>query len=130
MEHWFYVKTTGQTITYDDGTEETVYPVASIMSEMSPLSRVTPPSKATPKRQACDRAFALACHYFRGQDLVEEMVAANFCPLGRRNNHFRIEMVQVPVYSPVDGIPFPHFDRTVVLMLRRLRKLRGESLVP
>jgi hypothetical protein len=42
MEHWFYVKTTGQTITYDDRMEETVYPLASVMSEMSPLSRVTP----------------------------------------------------------------------------------------
>lgn len=66
MEHWFYVKTMGQTITYDDGTEETVYPLASIMSEMSPLSRVTPPSKATPKRQACERAFGLAFCYSRG----------------------------------------------------------------
>jgi hypothetical protein len=114
MEHWFYVKMTGQTITYDDGTEETVYPLAFVMSEMSPLSRVTPPSKATPKRQACDRAFALAWRYSGGQDLVEETVAANFWPLGRRNDHFHIEMVQVPMYGPAEGIPFPCFERALL----------------
>jgi hypothetical protein len=37
MEDWFYVRTTGQTLTYDDGLEETIYPLASVMSEMSPL---------------------------------------------------------------------------------------------
>jgi hypothetical protein len=93
MEHWFYVRTTGQTFTYNDGTEDTIYPLASIMSEMSPFPRVNPPAKATPERQACDKAFALACRYSRGRDLIEEMVTANFWPLGRRNDHFRIEMV-------------------------------------
>jgi hypothetical protein len=73
--------------------EETIYPLASIMLEMSPLSRVNPLAKATPERQACDKAFALACRYFGGRDLIKEMVVANFWPLGRRNDRFRIEMV-------------------------------------
>jgi hypothetical protein len=65
----------------------------------------------TPEREACDRAFALACHYFRGQDLVEEMVASNYWPLGKRNLEFRIEMVNVPVYGPAGGVPVPRFNR-------------------
>jgi len=28
-------------------------------------------------RKACDKDFALSCRYSEGQDLVEEMVAAN-----------------------------------------------------
>jgi hypothetical protein len=89
---------------YDDGTEEMIYPLASVMSEMSPLSRVNSPVKATPERQACDKAFALACRYCGFKDLTEEMVAANFWPLERRNDHFRIEMVQVLVFGPTEGI--------------------------
>jgi hypothetical protein len=103
----------GQTITYDDGMEETIYPLASIMLEMSPLSWVNPSTTATLERQACDKAFALVCRYFGGQDLIEGMVAANFWPLRRRNDHFRIEMVQVPVFGPTEGIPFPCFDRVL-----------------
>jgi hypothetical protein len=93
MEDWFYVRTTGQTLTYDDGSEETIYPPASIMSEMSPLCRVAPLAQVSVERRACDKAFALACCYSGGQDLVEEMFAANYWPLGRRNKRFQIEMV-------------------------------------
>jgi hypothetical protein len=78
MKHWFYVNTTGMTVTYDDGTEETIWPLASVMSDMSPLSRVNPSTEVTPEREACDRAFALACCYSRGHDLIEEMVASNY----------------------------------------------------
>jgi hypothetical protein len=49
----------------------------------------------------------LACRYSRGRDLVKEMVAANYWPLGQRNNRFQIEMVQVPVFGPPEGVPFP-----------------------
>jgi hypothetical protein len=93
MEDWFYVRMTGQTLTYDDGSEETVYPLASVISEMSSLCRVTSLARASTERRACDKAFALACRYSRGQDLVEEMVAENYWPLGRRNERFQIEMV-------------------------------------
>jgi hypothetical protein len=78
MADWFYVRTTGQTLTYDNGSEETIYPLAFVMSEMSPLCRVTPPARVSAERWACDKAFALACRYSGGWDLVEEMVAANY----------------------------------------------------
>lgn len=63
----------------------------------------------TPKREACDRAFALACPYSGGQDLVEEMVAVNYWPLGRRNPEFRIELVSLHIFGPAKGLPFPRF---------------------
>jgi hypothetical protein len=113
MEDWFYVRMTGQTLTYDDGSEETIYPLAFIMSEMSPLCHVTPPAWVSTERWACDKAFALACRYSGGRDLVEEMVAANYWPLGRRNECFQIEMVQVPVFGPLEGVPFPQFGRVL-----------------
>jgi hypothetical protein len=72
MEDWFYVRTTGQTLTYDDGSEETIYPLASVMFEMSPLCRVAPPTQVSTERQACDKAFALVCRYSGGWDLVED----------------------------------------------------------
>ena len=51
----------------------------------------------------------MACRFSRGRDLVEEMVAADYWPLGRRNDEFTIEMVQVPVFGPPEGLPFPRF---------------------
>jgi hypothetical protein len=39
------------------------------------------------------------------------MVASNFWPLGKRNKVFHIEMVQVSVFGPTKGLPFPRFDR-------------------
>ena len=41
--------------------------------------------------------------------MVEEMVAADYWPLGRRADEFTIEMVQVPVFGPPEGLPFPQF---------------------
>jgi hypothetical protein len=81
------------------------------MSKMRPLTKVSPPEERTLEREACDKAFALACRYSRGRDLVEEMVACNFWPLGKRNEEFTIEMVHVPVFGPAEGLPFPRFDR-------------------
>jgi hypothetical protein len=63
------------------------------MSDMNPLSKVNLPAERTPEGEACDRAFALACWYSGGQDLVEEMVASIFWPLGKRNEALHIEMV-------------------------------------
>jgi hypothetical protein len=91
--------------------KEVRYLLASIMSEMKPLSKVIPSDEMTPEREACNRAFALACWYSRGRDLVEEMVASNYGPLGKRNPEFTIEMVNVPVYGLVEGVPCPRFDR-------------------
>jgi hypothetical protein len=97
MRYWFYVWTYSMTCTFDDGTKVVRYPMASVMSEMKPLSKVALSEEMTPKREACDRVFALACRYSRGRDLVEEMVASNYRPLGKRNPKLHIEMVNVPV---------------------------------
>jgi hypothetical protein len=93
MEHWFYVKTSSMTRTYVDGSMETLWALAFVMSDMNLLSKVNPPAERTPEVKAYDRAFALACHYSGGWGLVEEMVAFNFWPLGKRNEAFHIEMV-------------------------------------
>jgi hypothetical protein len=92
---------------------EVLWLLASVMSKMAPSSKVNPPTEITPKREAYDRAFALACRYSGGRDLVEEMVASKFWPLGKRNEGFHIEMVQVPVFSQTKGLPFPWFDRAL-----------------
>ena len=60
-------------------------------------------------REDCDRAFALACHYSGGRDLVEEMVAANCWPLGRNMPSLTIEMVNLLVFGEGVGVPFPRF---------------------
>jgi hypothetical protein len=41
------------------------------------------------------------------------MVASDFWPLGRKNEEFNIEMVQVPIFGPPEGIPFPRFGRAL-----------------
>jgi hypothetical protein len=38
------------------------------------------------------------------------MVASNYGPLGKRNPEFTIEMVNVPIYVLVEGVPFPRFN--------------------
>ena len=78
MRYWFYVRTFGITSTHEDGKKVTRYPLASVMTEMKTLTKVTPSSEISPHRQACDKAFALACRYSGGRDLMEEMVAARF----------------------------------------------------
>jgi hypothetical protein len=40
---------------------------------------------------------------------VEEMVASNYWPLGKRNPEFSIDMVNVPVYGPAKGGSLPVF---------------------
>jgi hypothetical protein len=80
------------------------------MLEMKPLAKFTLSEEMTPKREACERAFALACLYSGCRDLVEEMVASNCWPLGKYQPAFSIEMVKVPVYGLAKGIPFPRFE--------------------
>jgi hypothetical protein len=94
---------------HEDGKKSTRYPLASIMMEMKPLAKVNPSDEMTLEREACDRAFALACRYSGGRDLVEEMVVARFWPLGKSKPSFRIEMVNLPVFGEAEGVPFPHF---------------------
>jgi hypothetical protein len=77
---------------------------------MKPLAKVTPSEEVTPEREAYNRAFALACRYSRGRDIIEEMVASNCWPVGKGQPSFTIEMVNVPIYGPTDGVPFPRFE--------------------
>jgi len=83
------------------------------MKLLRPIHKVDPSKPVLEEqleaRLACDKAFALACQYSGGRDLVEEMVTADYWPLGRRTDEFTIEMVQVPVFGPPKGLPFPRF---------------------
>ena len=78
LEQWFYVKTYEVRSTTEDGTEFSEYPLTSRMEEMAPLTRVDPPEEVSPTREACDQAFAAACRYSGGRDLVEEIMASNY----------------------------------------------------
>jgi hypothetical protein len=111
MKLWFYVKTPGVVHTLDNESTLTVYPYASKMREMKPLSKVDPSVDQSEERKSCDKAFALACRYSGGLDLVEEMATSDFWLLGHQNEDFKIEIVQVPVFGPVEGLPFPRFER-------------------
>ena len=64
-------------------------------------------------REACDQAFAAACRYSGGHDLVEEIMASNYWPLGKDNPAFWLEQVKVPIFGPEAGIPFPRFEQSL-----------------
>ena len=65
------------TSTGSDGKKNTRYPLASVMTLMRPLTQGILGLGTDEGREACDKAFALACRYSRGRDLVEQMVVAN-----------------------------------------------------
>ena len=88
-----------------DGKKNTWYPLASVMMPMKPLTQGILGSRTKEGREACDRTFALAYRYSRGQDLVEEMVVANCWPLGRNRPSMTIEMVNLPMFG--EGVGFP-----------------------
>jgi hypothetical protein len=111
MKAWFYVKSPAASCTLEDGKVEKIFPYTSKMKELKPVYKVDPSSEMSEERKTSNKAFALACRYLGGRDLVEEMVASNYWPLGRRNEEFTIEMVQVPIFGPSEGIPFPRFNR-------------------
>ena len=76
MQHWFYIRTSGVTSTDSEGKKHTRYPLVSVMTLMKPSTQEIPRPEVKEGREACDRAFALACRYSGGRDLVEEMVAS------------------------------------------------------
>ena len=80
---------------------------------MAPHTRVDPPEEKSQARKACDRAFAATCRYSGGRDLVEEIMASNYWPLGKDNPAFRLEKVKVPIFGPKAGIPFSRFGRSL-----------------
>ena len=61
MHYWFYVQTFGVTSNHEDRKKITRYPHASVMTEMKALTKVTPSEEITPHREACNKAFTLAC---------------------------------------------------------------------
>ena len=77
---------------------------------MKPLTQATLGPGTAEGREAYDRAFALAYRYFRGGDLVEEMVASKYWVLGRNRPAMRIEMVSLPLFGDGVGVLFPYFD--------------------
>ena len=72
------------TSTGSDRKKNTRYPLALVMTPMRPLTQGILGLGTDDGREACDKAFALACRYSGGHDFVEEMVAANCWPLGRK----------------------------------------------
>jgi len=113
MKAWFYVRTPATSKTLEDGQVDKVFSYASKMKELKPVYKVDPSQPMSEERRAYDQAFALACRFSGGRDLVEEMVATDYWPLGRRNDEFTIEMVQVPVFGPPEGLPFPRFHASL-----------------
>jgi len=103
------VRTPAASKTLEDGSVDKVCSYASLVKELKPFSKVNPSKLMSEDRLACDKAFALACRHSGGRDLVEEMVAADYWPLDRRTDEFTIEIVQVPVFGPPEGLPFPRF---------------------
>jgi hypothetical protein len=78
---------------------------------MAPLSKVNPLVEIMPEREACDRAFALACLYSSGQDLVEEMVTSNFLATWeQRMKAFTSRWSRFPCLVRRRGSLFPRFD--------------------
>ena len=109
MRALFYVRTPAASKTLDDGRVDKIYPYTSKMKELKLVYKVDPSTLMSEERRACDQAFALACCFSDGRDLVKEMVAADYWPLGRRTDEFTIDMLQVPVFGPPEGLPFPRF---------------------
>lgn len=85
------------------------YPFASTMGEMKPSTRVRPPTEIDEDRAACDAAFAKACCFSGGRDLVEEMAASNFWSLGKNRLEMRLVKMKRPVFGNVEGEFCPCF---------------------
>lgn len=105
--YWFYVKTPG--VVLKTGPKVKKYPFASIMGVMKPCTHVGPPAEIDEDRAACDIAFAKAYHFFRARDLVEEMVASNFWPLGKNRPEMKLVKMKLPVFGSEDGEFCPSF---------------------
>ena len=74
-----------------EAKKHTQFLLALVMTPMKPLTQGTPGLEVIEGHEACDRAFALACHYSGGHDLVEEMVASKYWLLGRNRTTIRIK---------------------------------------
>lgn len=79
------------------------------MGEMKPSTRVRPPAEIDEDRAACDAAFAKACRFSGGCDLVEVMVAFNFWPLGKNRREMKLVKMKLPVFGREEGEFCPCF---------------------
>lgn len=125
------------TSTGEDGRKNTQYPLASVLTPMKPSTQRIPGPEAAKGHKAYDKAFALACRYSGGRDLVEEMVAVNCWPLGQNTPAMSIEMVNLPVFGEGVSVPFPRFgfqkegqamEKLVKSTEVGAREILGESL--
>ena len=85
------------------------YPFASIIGEMKPSTHVRTPSEVDAERAACDTAFAKACRFSEGRDLVEEMVVSNFWPLGKHRPRMTLVRMKLPVFGSAEREFCPYF---------------------
>jgi hypothetical protein len=123
MQYLFYVKTGGMASTDSEGKKHTRYPLASVMTLMKPSTQGTAGPEVIEGCKACDKAFALACCYSGGRDLVEEMVASKCWPLGPNRPAMWIKMVSLPVFGDGVGVLFPCFD------VRRVEDMTADEYV-
>ena len=75
------------------------YPFASTMGDMKPSTRLRPPAEVDAERVACNAAFGKACRFSRGRNLVEEMVVANFWPLGKHRPRMTLVRMKLPIFD-------------------------------
>ena len=85
------------------------YLLAFTMEEMRPYTCLT--AEIDAEQEACDVAFAVTCHYSEGRDLVEEMVATRFWPIGKDNRpKTTLEKLRFPVFEEEEeGVSSPCF---------------------
>lgn len=107
MEYWFYVRTPSVVA---GANHERKFPFASTMTEMNPHCKVRPPAKVDAVCAACDLAFAKACKYSGGRDIVEEMVMSDFWLLGKHRPEFNLVKMKLPVFGSAEGEFVPVFE--------------------
>jgi hypothetical protein len=115
------VKTPGVTLMVEPKIK--FFPFASSIVEMKPSTHVTPPAEVDAQRAACDGAFAKACRFSGGRDLVEEMVVPNFWPHGKHRPKFTLVRMKLLVFGSTEGEFYPCFN------LRRAEDETDEEFV-
>lgn len=90
---------------------------------MRPCYRVRPLTAVDAERAACDAAFAKACRYSSGRDIVEEMVLSEFWPLGKYRPEMTLVKMKLLVFGSEDGEYVPCFK------LRRAEDETDEEFV-
>lgn len=82
------------------------------MGDMKPLTLVRPPPEVDAKQAAGDVALGKAYRFSGDRDLVEEIVVANFWPLGKHRPRMTLVRMKLPVFGSVEGEFYPCFYLT------------------